>query len=151
MALGLTALGSAQSAPASTDQWTVLSPDGLIAAKGSFGVKALVGCFNQGDTFSGVSSLTFASQYNLVMHFSGFGNPCTTDLSPMTMRLRMEMDGVGIVFDGDAVSLNSKAINIPASGGSSPIGIRLIRNLTASSKVPAGQYTNQGVITFTRM
>lgn len=153
MAIGvlLTALHT-QNAAAQGAPWQVSVRDPRLMAQGSLSVVASTrGLVLAGDKFVGASTLIIKAPVDLTLRFAGFGAPSNGAVSPFAMRLKLEVGGAGVFFDGAAANLNGMALPLNTSANPNGIALRLSREIQATTSVPAAQYVNDAVVTVTTM
>ena len=141
-----------QSAQAQGTPWQVSVRDPRLMAQGSLSVvTSSHGLVLSGDKFVGDSTLVLKAPVDVTLRFAGFGAPTNGVISPFAMRMKLEVAGTGVFFDGNATNLNGMSLPLHTSVSPNGIALRLSREIQATANVPAGQYVNDAVVTVTTM
>ena len=135
----------------SASNWSV-SSHGPMAVRGTLNaVSNTQGLVMTGDQFSGISVMDFVADSGVTLTFSGFGNPTAGNSSPFDMNLQFEISGLGVVFQGQAKSLNFAAVDIPAPAAKAGVSMILRRTVRANKNARVGSYVNVGVISVSKI
>ena len=115
--------------------------------QGTLGASAVASWAKEGDIFEGECLGRFDGNVGVTLRFSGFADPQGLGASShFSMAIRLEVLGVGVVYDGPADGLNAQVVQLEAASLKSGVSIKLSRKVVAIKTVPAGNYVNRGSV-----